>query len=295
MSKEEHEGLDNTNSIARIIDSGDENEIRMILGDRERIRHAGIVRPGIKIPKSTCSKAEKIKYEELYAQGIPFDEIDRQMSGEPKSSKSKLRPLNVDYFTVRECDFRSPADARFIMDNYADDDGKLRRIPCWFSLSELHLVIPHGFRAFGGGGVVRACSYYEGDNLMCRFVSKDVQNPKKDDWQTRPCDSDNCEAYAKKRCKFGGLIKSHIPGLKGMGEIIVATTSWYGLADAVANLKRIAGVLGRFNGLFNNEPFLELCKVQERVKTPDGKHVNQYIVTIEPSVDLMELAQHCDP
>ena len=80
-----------------------------------------------------------------------------------------------------------------------------------------------------------------------------------------------------------------------MGQIILPTNSWFGLGDAIANLNMVREVYGRFNGLFNGKPFLELCKVQEEVKIPGGGKQKQWIPTIVPTVDMMELAQHCDP
>jgi len=283
----------NTVGVARVLEDGDLDEIKTILGDREKVRHSGIIRPGIKVPKASCSAKDKALYEKLYAQDLPFNEIDRQMGGEPMSAKSKLRPSNCDYFTIRSDDFKRPSDAKYIIDSFADDDGHVRRVPIWFHIGELHKIIPHNFRSFTSGGI-RASSYFEGENIMCRYVPKEIQKPSKNDWQTRPCDANNCNAYASKKCKFGGAFKVNIPGIKGIGEVWIPTNSWNGLADAIANLKRITEVFGRFNGLYDGNPFLELCKVQEVVNTPDGKK-KQWIITIEPSVDLMELARHRDP
>lgn len=297
---ESEEQSQNTTGVARIIESGDIEDVKTILGDRDRIRYSGIIRPGIKIPKASCSEKEKKIYADLYAEGKSFDEIDEAMGGKSRTSTSKLRPSNCDYFTVRECDFRNPADAHMLMDKYADPDGKLRRVPCWFPIGDIHLVIPHNFRGFGGDGSVKCYSEYEGEKLVCHYISreeddkarKDKRKPK---FATRPCDTETCDSYKKKRCDFGGIYKVNIPGIRGMGEVIVPTGSWYGLADAIANLKRIKGVMGRFDGLFNGGTFLELCKVPETVKMPDGQKITQWIVTVEPSVDLMELARYNEP
>ena len=281
----------NTPNVARVIEDGDLEEIRTILGDRERIRHEGIIRPGIKIPLASCSQKEKDIYKKLYADNVPFNEIDKAMG---KTGKSRLRPSNCDYFTVRENDFKSPDNARHILENYADADGHVRRIPIWFPLGELHMVIPHNFRAFSSGGI-RAYSFYEGSELLCKHVPKDIKAPSKDDWQIRPCEETSCAAYKSKACKFGGIFKVNVPGVRGMGQVIIPTNSWYGLGDAIANLNMIREVYGKFNGLFQGKPFLELCKVQEEIKIPGGQKQKQWIPTILPTVDMMELAQHCDP
>ena len=280
-----------TPGVARVVANGDLDEIRTILGDRERIRYEGVIRPGIKIPLARCTAEEKDIYKKLYADNIPFNEIDKKMGG---TGSSKLRPSNCDYFTVRENDFKNPANARLILEKYADEDGHVRRMPIWFPLGEIHMVIPHNFRAFSTGGI-RAYSFYEGSELMCKHVPKDIKTPGKDDWKIRPCEETACKAYTTKACRFGGIFKVNVPGVSGMGQVIIPTNSWYGLGDAIANLNMVREVYGRFNGLFNGKPFLELCKVEEEVKIPGGAKQKQWIPTIVPTVDMMELAQHCDP
>src|SRR5689334_22728878 len=84
-----------------IYETGELKDVNMILGDRERVRHAGVVRPGIKIPVASTSQAQKDLYEKLYAEGIDFDTIDAQMLKLVKSSaKSVLRPVNIDHFII---------------------------------------------------------------------------------------------------------------------------------------------------------------------------------------------------
>jgi hypothetical protein len=291
----ETESLDNSNSIAHIIETGDLEEARSILGDREKIRYAGIIRAGVKIPKNSCTAEEKKKFLELEAQGLPYDEIDRQIGGEPKTAKSKLFPTNVDNFVIRDCDFRRPSDAAYIREHFKDTDGKVRRLPVWLATDVLDQVIPHNFRAFGGDGSLRCVSFYDGDDLKFKYIKKGVTNPKTEDWQI--LDSDDEDAATKAcgyKVQFGGLYKVNIPGLRGLGEILVPTRSWYGMGDAYAQLKKVRQLLGRFNGLLNGEPFLELCKVQETVKDPSGKKVKQWLITIELAVDPMELARHAE-
>jgi hypothetical protein len=285
--------MDNSTAITHVIETGDLEEARSILGDREKIRYAGIIRAGVKVPKNTCTPQEKAKFKELEAQGLPYDEIDTILGGKPKTATSKLFPTNVDFFVIRDCDFRRPGDAAYIREHYKDPDGKVRRIPIWLTKGEIEAVIPHNFRAFGGDGSLRCVSFYDGDDLKFKYLPKDVKSPKAEDW--RVLDSDD-EEEATKACgykvQFGGLYKVNVPGLRGLGEILVPTRSWYGMGDAVGQLKGVRGLLGRFDGLLDGNPFLELCKVQETVKDPSGKKVKQWLITIELSVDPMELARH---
>lgn len=274
-----------------IIETGEVEEARMVLGDREKIRYAGVIRAGVKLPKNSCTAAEKEKFRMLEAEGLPYDDIDKQLGGTPKSGKSKLFPSNADHFIIRECDYNRPADAQYILKEFAGDDGKVRRIPVWFPVDDINVAIPHGFMAFDGSSSVRASSYYEGDTLMLKYVSKDknILVPKKGDWVSVPFDPDAPPSDAPSGIDFCGMYRVYIPGIKGLSEIIVPTKSWYGLGDAVAVLRRARSIRGRFNGLLDGKPFLELCKVQQTVKAPDGKKQKQWIITLECSVDAAEL------
>ena len=298
MSTEE--GLDNTNAVASIIETGDLFEVNMILGNRERVRHAGVIRPGIKIPLASCTKEQQAVYARMLDEGHGFDEIDAEMLKiAPKGydKKTCLRPANSDYFTIRDEDFKRPADAEYIRSHYADSDGKVRRIPCWLPLSDIEKVVPHNFRAFGGAANLRCVSFYDGSKLKFRYLPKDHKGPAKpEDW--RVLDSDDEEAASKAcgyKVVFGGMYRVYVPGVRSAGEIVVPTRSWYGMGEAVAILRRVRSILGRFDGLFQGQSFFELVKSQETVKTPDGKRQQQWIVTLELSVDPMELARYAEP
>lgn len=299
MSDHIEEGTDNTNAIANIVETGDLHEVAMILGDRERVRHAGVIRPGIKIPLSGCSEKQKKIYAVMLDEGNGFEAIDSAMlqaAEKGYTKKTCLRPANSDYFTVRDEDFRRPEDARYIRKHFADADGKVRRIPCWFSQSDINKVMPHNFRAFSKGGL-RCVSFYDGSKLKFKYLPKSFQGvPKAEDWKV--LDSDD-EAKATEACgievKFGGMYRVYVPGTRGAGEIICPTQSWYGLGESVGVLRRVRSILGRFDGLLNGNHFFELCKVPEMVKTPDGKRQQQWIATLELSVDPMELARYAEP
>ena len=296
MSNEQHDQLDATNGIGSVIETGDVEEVSMILGHKDKLRCAGLVRPGVKVIKNSCTAAEKAKFKELEAQGMGYDAIDIALGGKPKSNTSKLFPSNADFFVVRDCDFKKPADAQYIRQHYADPDGKVRRFPVWFTIGEIDRVLPHNFKAFDGSGSVRCASFYDGKVLKFRYVPKGLQNPKQDDWQI--LDSDD-EDVATKACgykvTFGGMYRVNVVGLRGLEEVIVPTKSWYGIGYSVATLRRVRSILGRFDGLVNGQPIFELCKVQEEVTTPDGKKQNQWLVTLELSLDPIEIARYAEP
>ena len=285
------EFTDNSSAIGNIIENGDLEEVRSILGDSERIRYSGIVRAGIKVPKKSCTPQELKLFKELEAQGLPYDEIDKKIGGQPRSRNSKLFPSNADYFVIRDCDFQRPADAQFIRENYADADGHVREIPIWIATGDLGVCIPHNYRAFDGGSNVRAYSYYVGPQLMLKYVPKHIQQPKKEDWVTVAYDPDQPPIDAPE-CSFGGLYKINIPGVRGLGEVVIPTKSWNGLRDGIAVLRRVREIMGRFHGLMDDQPFLKLCKVPHMVKDKEGKKVKQYIVTIDTIPEAMELAKY---
>lgn len=299
MSEELCEGLDNTNAIASIVETGDLHEVNMILGSRERIRHAGVIRPGIKILLRDATEAQKKLYKQLLDENFGFEHIDAELLKiAPKgyAKKTCLMPSNSDYFTIRDEDFKRPADAEYIRKHYADADGKVRRIPCWLPLSDIEKVIPHNFRAFSAGGL-RCVSFYDEGRLKFKYLPKDFKGtPKSEDWKILDSDDeDKATAACGIKVRFGGMYRVYVPGTRGAGEIICPTQSWYGLGESVSVLKRVRAILGRFDGLFNGNAFFELCKVAETVKTPDGKRQQQWIVTLELAADPMELARYAEP
>jgi hypothetical protein len=299
MSEEHIEGMDNTTALSRIIETGDEQEVKLLLGDRSRIRPAGIIRPGIKTPVSTCTQAQKDLYQKMLDEGQGFDAIDQAMlklEKQGSTRKSCLRPSNCDHFIVRDEDFANVRDAQHIRSHYADEDGKIRVIPIWLSTSDLATVAGHSFRAFDGYGNLRCVSFYnEAGKLQFRYISKDTNLPAKEtDWKI--LDSDD-EDEATKKCgyqvQFGAMYRVYVPGQRSAGEIVVPSRSWNGVAESIGVLKRVRAILGRFDGLFQGNPFLELVKTQVEIRH-GGKSVKQFIASIQLAVDPMELAKHAE-
>lgn len=285
-------------SMTDLIENGDDRDIRMILGNRDRIRPAGKIRPGIKSPVGSCSAAQKALYEKMLADNIGFDAIDAELlklEAKGSTRKSCLRPSNCDYFVIRDEDFSRASDAQLIRSKYADSDGKVRRIPVWFLMSERHRAIPHAFTAFDGGGNLRCVSFYDGDKLKFRYLPREIKAAKPEDWKV--LDSEN-EDEATKACglkvSLTGAYHIQVPGVRSVGGVLVNTKSWYGLSDAMAVINEVRKVMGRFDGLFHGEPFFELVKVVQTMKV-EGKTTKQWIVTLELSVDMMELARYAEP
>jgi hypothetical protein len=164
-------------------------------------------------------------------------------------------------------------------------------------MSERHKAIPHAFTAFGGGGDLRCVSFYnEQGKLNFRYLPRGVKSPAKpEDWKILDSDDD---AEATKLCglkvSLTGAYHIQIPGIRSVGGVLVNTKSWYGLSDAMAVLAEVRLARGSFSGLFNGEPFFEMVKVQQTMKV-EGKTTKQWIVTLELTVDMMELVRYSEP
>ncbi len=300
MSDNQHEeGLDNTNAIASIVETGDLHEVSMILGNRERIRHAGVIRPGIKIPLSGCSDKQKKIYSDMLDEGHGFEAIDAAMlqaADKSYTKKTCLRPANSDYFTIRDEDFKRPEDAEFIRKTYADPDGKVRKIKCWFSSSDISRVMPHNFRAFSAGGL-RCVSFYEHGRLKFRYLPKGFTGvPNAEDWKVLDsCDEEEASRLCGVKVAFGGLYSFAIDGVRGAGDIVCPTQSWYGLGESMAIFKSLLSRYGKFDGMLNGEMFFELRKDPVMVKTPDGKKQQQYVVVLDLCVSRGDLERYYSP
>jgi len=293
---EEFEAVDYNTAVAGLIETGDTEDVQMLLGHKDRLRCGGIIRTGVKVPKSSCTDAEKKKFLELEAQGMGYEAIDAAIGGVSRSAKSKLVPRNANHFVVRANDFGRPSDAEYILNNFADPDSKVRSLPIWLSQDAIEKCVQNGFCAFNGGGQLVAASFYEGKELRVRYLPKDFKGGavKKEDWKIAKLDPDNPVDPAGRKLDFGAIFRFNVPGLKGFDEVVCISRSWFGASYSIALLRRVRSILGRFSGLLNGQPFLQLSKVAEEIRH-DGKTVTQYIPVIELSIDPMELARYAEP
>ena len=297
MSEEVNTGLDHNTALQNLIEVGDEQDVAMILGHKDKLRCGGIIRTGIKVLKKEATPAERKLFAELEAQGLPYDEIDRKLGGEPKTAKSKLFPKNANHFVIRDCDFTRAGDAQMIRSKFADPDGFVRSFPIWLATGDLDKVLWHSFKAFSGSGNIVATSFYDDDKkLLCRYLPKDFKGAaKKEDWLVGDFDPNNPVSPAGHKMQFGGLIRFNVPGLRGFDEIFIPTKSFYGIGYSVALLRRVRARLGRFDGTLNGQPFLCISKVPEDMTDPKGNRVTQYIPVIELGIDPLELERYAEP
>lgn len=308
------ERVDHTTGATREITNGNTEAASTLLGPVFMMPKAGVIRPGIKVLKKNCTDRDKEIYNGFLQKGATWDEIDRAIGPDGKG-RSKLIPSNADYFSIRPEDCKNPDDAKRLHDLYADDDGKIRNLPVWFSVNEWVNVIPHGLRAFGKQQGLRYFSEIEeygqngstGFNRICKYPleikpGKRVYGGRK--YGRRPCDPDNCQEYQSGVCNFGGVIRCHIPGVKGIGVWLIPTTSWYSLSNIKSTLEIVAGLTrGRIAGLVDNDPdfpsgirtVFRLRKTPEEVSminTQSGKsqRVEQDLIHLDVDMDITMLA-----
>ncbi len=265
---------------------------------------AGVIRPGIMVLKKGCTAQDEKVYADGISKGCTWDEIDKNL-GLDADKKSKLIPRNVDYFTVRENDAINSAWIKAIKERYADSDGVIRKLPVWFSSNEWWNIIPHSLKCWSAGGI-RYCSAFktiknnDGHPDRKRVCEYFVDGPERKrlfggrDKRERPCDPDSCPEYQRKECKFSGSIHFYIPGIPG-GPWLIPTTSWYSINAIYAALKEMRKLThGKVAKLWlNNQAVFQLRKVLDTVSHVNGGQAekkDQYLIYLEPVVDLMELA-----
>ena len=285
------EEISNTTGIVTALALSEEKEVEMILGPVFKLRRAGVIRPGIMVLKKSCTPEQHKTYNDMLAQGKDWDDIARIVGRE------NLIPKNCDYFTVNPIDCNNPKDAETIHKLYADPDGKLRSFPVWFPINEWWNIIPHSLRCFGTTGLKFKSEIINGE-MVCHFPAQPdpaIKTFGGRDWKTRKCEPSTCSEFQKGECKFGGVVNCFIPGIKGMNQWVIPTTSWNALANIKSTLEVSRGLLGRVSGLLNGQPFFRIRKVKETVYhiNNEGKRVpsDQWIIILDCEVDPMDLVK----
>jgi hypothetical protein len=305
--------IDNTTATRESLNNSERSST--LLAPVFRLPKAGVIRPGIKALKKSCSADDQKIYYRMLEEGATWDEIDRAI-GKDNNGKSKLIPENVDYFTIRPEDCKNQNDAKRLHELYADPDGRIRSLPVWFSVNEWHNLIPHGLRAFGKMQGIRYFSdIIEKQSTdgrkefvrVCRYPlqvepGRRIYGGRR--YGERQCDPGNCSEYQSGNCSFGGVICCHIPGVRGVGAWLIPTTSWYSLSnikstlDIVTNLTRgrIAGLVepsadspNLFKTVFRIRKVTETVSMID-IKSGNPTKVEQGLIHLDVDIDLTELA-----
>lgn len=225
-----------------------------------KLQELGRIRAGIKILKKGYTPRDEEIYNRMVAEGEGWDSIERAL-GPDKDNKSKLRPANEEYFTLRKIDCRvNIGNAERLHKFYDDEDGQIRRLPVLFPHNDWFQNIPHGYKEYNGKGELVHQSQYvpvrneiTGVYEYARMCT--VPSPRKKDARGNwlkpsggrddriaigPCVPDNCEDYQKGRCVFKGEIHCRIPGAVGAGEWIIESRSIYSFLQMASVMNGVA-------------------------------------------------------
>ncbi len=275
----------------------------------------GTIRPGVMALKKNVSAADVQLYNRLVAENATWNEIDKAL-GPDNQGLSKLRPLNVDYFTVHPADFINPENAQIILDRYADNDGKLRKFPVWFPFNNWWQIIFHNLAAFGKSAGIKYRSVFvekrEGDKIVgiervCQFPAEYTEEEKgvrkcgPRDWNTRGCNPEACPEYQKQECRLRGRIYCYVPGVKGLNLIAIPTSSWYSLNRIKGSLDLVMAVTGgRIPSIIDGRPVFVIRKRKDKIPviditTGESRLREQYLIELDLDMDMLEIAQHFSP
>lgn len=306
------------NGEAVDVETGEIHEVDSIINTDFKLRNAGIVRGGIKVLKAGSSANDKKIYDNMVAAGHTWDDIElifkkefdeKQKRSKQKNKpryKNKLKPQNVDYFTIREQDCIEKTDARKIYDEYADDDGKLRKFPIWFlGITSWQEVLPHSFSCFTFQRTKFRSEYSKGVKL-CMAAPEIVKDkkiaPGMSVWESRgECDPKECKEFQKGECKFNGYIQFFIPCAEAFGIWKLSTKSYDSLVYTKSALEIVHQKIGKIEGFKEDRsPMFSISKIEVKksyVDNKDGKmkKTKQWIPIINPNYTMMELALHSSP
>jgi|Deesub1362A_J573_1020465.scaffolds.fasta_scaffold04420_5 hypothetical protein len=219
------------------------------------LRHAGVIRPGVNLA--------------------------------PEDARRK-RPRNVDYFTPDPSTFDDPRDAGDLVERFADQDGRIRRLPVWFHSDDLSVVAPHGLYLFRTGGLVcrslRAAA--EDRSLAIRF--------DREGRRVVECDPERCPDHLSGDCRFSGRLLFYVPGQRSPNPLMLPTTSLNSFRLIHSALANVRAVRGSIRMLHRGRPFLELVKVRKEVlrAVEDGfVRTPQWLIALRLTVPMEELAR----
>jgi hypothetical protein len=282
----------------------------------------GYIRGGVKRvvrPKKDATEQDKKQYEDdcklyetLVAMGMSWDDIEKKL-GPNREGKSKLTPENRDYFTVREIDCKTnPENAETLHKLYADDDGRIRRLPIVFLFNDWFQNIPHELICWGGDKRWKYRSKYrkvhdeetgeEGYEFICVEPVPNVKGKRpfgaKDYRYRGPCDPDKCSEYQRGQCNLDGYVQGFIHGTRGVGVWRIGSRSIYSFRQMMGKMETILKVTGRLSGLFDEKtgrPILSILKVGDeeisRFDIKEGKSIRteQDLIYLEADIDMCQL------
>ncbi|GGC22975.1 recombination directionality factor [Pseudoduganella buxea] len=285
---------------------------------RSRIPTGGKIRPGVKeLTRAAAANPAIVElYENGLQNGLSFDLIGDLIVRKFPEYKDRvvLLPKNVQYFTVRPCDFSNEQIADQILSAYGEDRGdgvrRLYRFPVVFPSDSWEAVMPHElvawkqnerqyWSAYSPDGRTRHCMMYAppklegpGGRPLRSFNGRPtVVRPENDGI----CDPELCPQFQARKCNLAGRFIFFIPGIKSVEAFELPTNSFYAMSNAIQRFEAVAFMRGgRLAGFLDDKktPFYITKKLTEVTRIDDNgrpTRVAQWLIHLEAPVDLCAL------
>lgn len=281
-----------------------------------QIKHAGKIRPGIKV--LTKAAQQNPKAVQLYQAGVgkrlKFSEIEKQIK-DATGLTNPMYPRNTPYFTVSASDFGMPEIASMIVEQYGEirDDDKVKqlyRFPVVFHSDDLNDVYPNQFKRHGGDpnyeshygeDGVRYCRYLPeltSEQLAENKIRRIKKMPRREKVVRGRCEPGVCNEFQQGQCKFRGRLMFYIPKIPTTGLLVMETSSEYAAEGIWSDLQRIRDTLGhipRMNPYKPESPVFYITKVLEQRTYFDehGKKQtgHQWVPKLQADIDIGQLLQ----
>lgn len=273
-------------------------EPESILEDRFSSTYAGVLRPGIKVPKKDgphrLTPGEQQTYQRMMTDHISPREIEKKLGKE-------LEPENVGYFSVYGSECRTnPEHADLIRSLYGNEQGEIQRLRITFVDNDWWEIIPHKLMAFRKRGLYCSSEPKNGQLIATRDTSMDgpeegiPNRPFRRKLKQLPCVPDECPIYQKNYCKLSAILHFVIIGVPGTDVWRVPTNSWHSVRGILKKIRRFNKALSRRDRELMGIPFM-LYKYKGEVSIWDSKRqskqkVNRWLFGIEaPEFPLADL------
>jgi|GEM_PF-4673931 len=236
-------------------------EPESVLEDRTSGSFAGVLRPGIKVPREKGPNAlnpeEHSVYQKMVKENISPREIEKIIGKE-------LDPKNVGYFSVYASECKSnPRSAEKIRSLYGDQNGEIKRLRITFVDNEWWQIIPHKLMAFRKRGLYCSSEPVNGTLIATRDTSMDgpdengggPNRPFRRRLKRFPCVPDECDVYQKGYCRLSGLLNFLIVGVPGTDIWRLPTSSWHSVRGVMETVLRFKKALSKIGGSLVGIPF----------------------------------------
>lgn len=251
------------------------HEPESILEDRQSGSFAGVLRPGIKVPREKGPNAlnpkERSLYQKMIKENISPREIEKVLGKE-------LDPKNVGYFSVYGSECKSnPRSAERIRSLYGDHNREIKRLRITFVDNEWWQIIPHKLMAFRKRGLYCSSEPVDGTLIATRDTSMDgpdenengPNRPFRRKLKEFPCVPDRCPIYQKGYCRLSGLLNFLIVGVPGTDIWRLPTSSWHSVRGVMEQILRFKKALSKMGGSLVGIPFW-LYKYESEVSSWDA-------------------------